>query len=265
MKRSRSLGLFVLLTLLSASSAALAQEANRNVCRSAYEDGQRLRRAKKLRAAIDMFIVCSRDPCPAAFQPECQRWTGEVQAELPTIVVDVRRGGAIDATAAVVVDGAPFVERVDGVARPLDPGDHEVRVSTGDRTVTRRILVVEGVKAQHFLFDFDPKPRSAAPPQRAAPSPLVWVLGGTGIAALGAYAFFGLRGLSQRDDVLACTPQCPQERVDDARRSLLLADIFLGTSVLALGGAAVLYLTRPMEAQPNDGALRALARGLLRF
>jgi len=242
-----------LLAVMLLAPAVHAEEPSKSVCRGAYEQGQRLRRAKKLMSAREQFVVCSRDPCPAAFQPECLRWLGEVQSELPTVVVDVRRGDAVVTAAEVRVDGALFASKIDGRAQPLDPGEHTIVVTLPDgATRTQTGTVVEGMMAQRFVLDFAPKP---PPPPARTTSPWVYVLGGTSAATLGGFAFFGITGLGQRSDVIACTSHCSSSDVDSARRSLVVADVFLGASVVALAGALTVYLvTRPRPAHARSAS-----------
>jgi hypothetical protein len=228
---------------------ARADDPSKSVCRTAYEQGQRLRRAKKLLSARDEFVVCSRAPCPTVFQPECLRWLGEVQSEVPTVVVDVRRGTGVESSAAdVLVDGAPFAKKIDGRAQPVDPGQHVFTVTLPDgKTHTQTSTVVEGVKAQRIVFDFAPRVVAPPPPPpEHGVSPWTYVLGGVTVAGLGSFGYFGLTGLHQRGQVIDCTQDCTQSDVDTARRSLLVADISLGVSVVALAGAITTYfLTRP--------------------
>ncbi len=238
----------LLAALLGAAPAVRAEETSKTVCRSAYEQGQRLRRAKRLLAARDELVICSRAPCPAVFQPECLRWLGEVQSELPTVVVDVRRDGDVEVTAADVrMDGAAFATRIDGRAQPVDPGEHSFTVTLPDgQTRTQKGTVVEGVKAQRFVFDFAPK---VLAPVTHGVSPWTYVLGGVTVAGLGSFGYFGLTGLHQRGEVIDCTHDCSESEVDTARRSLLLADVSLGVSVVALASALTVYfVTRPSSA-----------------
>jgi hypothetical protein len=240
----------VVATIAFAQPAA-AEPPDRATCHAAYEQGQRLRRGKKLLEARDKFVLCARDPCPAAFQGECARWLGEVSSELPTVVIEVRRRGAVAPDSRVLLDGQPFLDKIDGVARPVDPGPHEFKaIAAGGATLVRREPVLEGVKAQRFVFDVEPLESPPAPEKRGAPSPLVIGLGALGGVALVSFGYFGVTGLSKRSDVDACDPFCSQALVDDTRRSLLIADISLGVAVVALGSAAVLYFTQ--SARPSN-------------
>ena len=167
--------------------------------------------------------------------------------------------------AKIAIDGAPFVETIDGVARPVDPGPHEFRVTLASGgTLTRRETVVEGAKAQRFTFDFEPPAPPPPTPERPAPvatrhgppSPVAIGLAALGVAALGSFGYFGLTGLSQRSDIEKCDPNCSRHDVDEGQRTMLIADISLGVAVLALGGALVVYLTQPRVPVTHAGARR---------
>jgi hypothetical protein len=240
------------IAFLSAAAAAADDAPDKATCYEAYERGQRLRRAKKLLDARGDFMLCARAPCPAAFQPECAKWLGEVEEATPTVVVVVE-GMPKGARASVQIDGGPFAESVDGIARPLDPGIHEVRVTIGQDAIVQRATVVEGTKAQRIVLTLPSRDSGQAPVVRQSLSPWLVISGGVGVAALGSFAFFGIRGLSQRSDVLDCTPSCPQTEIDGARRSLLIADVSLGISAVALGAAAYLYLSSRSTDPPKTG------------
>lgn len=243
------------LVLAAAAGAALfvaapaRAEPDRAACDAAYQQGQRLRRSKKLLEAQERFLLCARDPCPRVFQPECVRWLDEVSAELPTVIVEVRRRGALVSSVRVLVDGAPFVETMDGVARAIDPGEHEIRVEVeGAEPRARRETVLEGVKAQRFVFEVEPAVAiDSAPRRRGPPSPLVIGLGALGGLALGGFGYFGISGLSQRSEIEKCTPHCLRGDVEAGQRTMLFADISLGVAVVALGGALVGYLLQAPE------------------
>jgi len=232
--------------LLAAPLVRAEVAPDKATCHKAYEQGQRLRRAKKLLEARRDFMLCARDPCPAAFQPECAKWLGEVDDQTPTVVVVVH-GMPVGARGSVQVDGRPFSESVDGIARPLDPGIHEVRVTVGDEELVHQATIVEGSKAQRIVLTLPAKEPAARPAARRPLSPVVIASGSVGVAALASFAFFGIRGLALRSDVLDCTPSCPQSEIDDARRRLLLADVSLGVSALALGLTAYLYFSHASD------------------
>jgi hypothetical protein len=103
------------------------------------------------------------------------------------------------------------------------------------------------------------------------------VLGGVGLAAVGAGAFFGWRYLSKNSDAKHTCPEsfaCPvdeiaahQELVDQARAARNLSYVGFGVGAAALAGAAVVLLTtggeRPVAAaaQTANGGFIATVSG----
>ncbi len=137
----------------------------------------------------------------------CDRWITEVEASTPSIVIR-----ALDATGhdvvdvRVSVDGAAFVERLDGTARPLDPGAHQMRYQReGSTPRMESLMVAEGEKDR--LITLRLSGDASAPPRIAAdqPSPvpnhtLPYLLIGAGVASLGAFAYLAISGQNQYDD-----------------------------------------------------------------
>lgn len=95
------------------------------------------------------------------------------------------------------------------------------------------------------------KPVPQEEPSHSGPSrpvPIVtYVLAGVGVVSLGVATGFMLNGVNVRKDLdrQECAPSCDSAQVDRARTSLLVADIFGIAGAAAIGGALVIYLTRP--------------------
>jgi hypothetical protein len=245
--------LAILLSALTMVSAhARADEPDKAACHGAYEQGQRLRRGKKLIEAREKLLLCARDPCPAVFQPECAKWLGELDAEVPTVVVALE--GKVEGDGAhVLVDGAPFSPQVDGIARPIDPGPHEFVIETDRVRIAQKATIVEGEKAQRVVVTGVAGSGAERPPgpERPVP-PLAIGVGALGVAALGTSAVFGLIGLGQKSDIDKCTPNCTLDDVHSARRTFLVSDVALGVGLVAVGAAVVLYVTRPTQAAESS-------------
>jgi hypothetical protein len=178
----------------------------------------------------------------------------------------------------VTRDGVPLGEATWGSAVPVDPGDHVVQA-----TADRKKPLVNSVRVDpHGDRQTVPIPAlddEASPPPVTRPAPQtqvsaeggqvrdgmapspppvvrrpipfsVYVLGGIGAAALGSFAYFGLAGRSEYFDLKAsCGPDCTKSTVSSAHTKLLVADVSLGISLIALGSAAYLYLARPSTAE----------------
>jgi hypothetical protein len=94
---------------------------------------------------------------------------------------------------------------------------------------------------------------SSEPAKGPVPT-LAWVLGGAGLAALGAALYFEVKRNNDLDTLQnGCgqTHSCMQDDVDAARAKQTFAEVSLGVGVVALGAAAYLFLSRPSAAPAN--------------
>jgi hypothetical protein len=249
--------------LLLGLSPARAEAQTKQACYDAYEQGQRLRRAGQLRRARENLLVCARDPCSLVFQPECVGWLAEVDRVQPTLVVDVRDRGAAITQVVVRVDGEVLATKLDGREMPVDPGEHSFRVElpTGT-TMEKREVVLEGEKARRLVFEIpkEPaKPARDAPLAEAPPFPWGGVLSSAAAGlSIAGFAYFGLTGLARRSTLDACGLYCNRSDIDYTRTHFVIADVFLGVSVIALGAATYLWLrwARTPTTEPRSAASR---------
>ncbi len=272
------------LALLAAPRIASADTpADKPACIAAYENGQRLQRDHALLEARAELLVCSRDPCPKAFQAECVGWLGEVDRAMPSVVLGARTPEGRDLVdVKVFVDARPFALRLDGKALEIDPGEHVFRfVPQRGQPLEQRVVIREGEKAREWtvvLREAAPGPaptpaqataspagaastEAGPPPAPSRPIPVVaYVLAGVGAVALGSFAYFGLSGRSEQSNTLdSCKPACSPSQRDDVLQKYIIADVSLGISVVALAAAAVVVLTRP--SRPNPVSAFAVAPG----
>jgi len=242
-------------------SRAIADETDtKATCKSAYEQGQRLRKSGALRKSRTNLLVCARDPCPAAFQPECVQWLAEVEKLLPSVVVEaVGADGAPQSNVRVLIDGEVLAERLDGKSLEVDPGVHVFRFEPeGKKAIEQKLLIVEGEKSRKLHIEIEPKgtPVEAPKPEEPKKSSVVpWVLGGVGVLALGSFAYFGATGLSKRGELDDCTPYCKQDDIDSVRRKFLIADVSLGVGVVALGVATFMLVSSPSTEPKKDATV----------
>lgn len=191
--------------------------ADTEACLDAYDGNQRLRRAGELRAARAQLLVCSQTACPDPIRKECMRWLAEVDAAMPSVVFAAQDASGHDLGAVrVEVDGVVVLEKLDGRAIALDPGERTVRwTSTSGSTVERRVVIREAQKRRLIEVQFAPEPTvDAASPASSASSASsnakvqsspaerddhrevpteAWVFGGIGAAGLASFVFFGWR------------------------------------------------------------------------
>jgi len=234
------------------SSPAASFAADTNVCVSSYEQSQSLRRVGKLRDARQRALECARDVCPAVLSRDCQRWATELETSIPTVIFDVRGLAGEEITKVTVfIDDKKLVDRLDGKAMEVEPGTHKFRFVPKElKGASKEVSVTirEGEKYRKISSSFEDKAAAQASISRPIPT-AAYVFGGIGIAGLAAGTFFGLRGLSQKNDLDSCKPQCSPSDVDSMSRNYAIADIAFGVGVVSGVAAVYLYLTRPASVE----------------
>jgi hypothetical protein len=245
---------------------ALAQE--KSVCLDAHGEAQRLRKQGKLRRAREKLAECARATCPALVQKDCTPWMAEVEAEQPSVVLAVRDPAGRDVTEVrVLLDGEPWTSTLDGRPLDVDPGEHLLHLElAGGEATDAHVVVRTGEKSRVLHLDF---PRAGAPvapvkapgseprpPASLSISAAPIIVGGVGVLALGAWAYFGLSGKARESELArTCAPSCAQHEIDNLHRTYLAADISLGAGIVALGVATWLALTGGPGNAPRPSAL----------
>jgi hypothetical protein len=256
-----------LLTALSQSGSASAQGTtdDKRACAEASEEAQLRRIHNKLRGAREELLLCARDVCPPLVKHDCDQWLAEVDASMPTIVVSaVDRQGHDAGDVRVEVDGGPFLQKLDGNATAIDPGEHAMRfVHEGDPDIQQKIIVREGEKNRQVSVQFG-LPAGPAKPQPAtvsverekavpgARSPAVPVLAysllGVGAVALGISSYFEIDQLDSYSSLkngCSLRNNCTQEQVNAIANERVYAGVFLGVGIAAAGTGVILLVTRP--------------------
>jgi hypothetical protein len=263
--------LLLCVPLLLSAIAPRARADGRDKCLGPYGEGQELRREGRLRAAREVFRTCARDACPPAVRVDCAQWGTEVSSAVPTVIVRAKdeRGQDV-AGVRVLVDGDPVASYEDGRPFELDPGAHSVRVEAGLRATDVQIVAREGEKARTIsvtLRDLTHAEPTRAEPTRAEPMPeararpvppLVWVFGAIGVAALGSFATFGLLGFEKHASLReSCAPRCTSAEEAPVRVDYAIGDVSLAVSIVSLGVATWLFLTRPDAPRPSPSSASA--------
>jgi hypothetical protein len=224
-------------------------------CLSAHTEAQRQRKDGKLRASHDQLLICGREACPRVVRAECGAWIVEVEALMPSIVIALRAPDGSDIrNARVTIDGALALTALDGRDLQLDPGPHTIKIeASGFETIEREVILAEREKARSLTFSAS----ASSPPQVAPAAPVVpepaprssstapFVALGIGVVGLGVFGTFGLMGRAEYFDVRdRCAPRCTSDDVASVRTDWVVADVALAASVVALGVASYLFLTR---------------------
>lgn len=260
--------LVALMVLAGSSTSQLAHADGPALdCPSASEEGQRLRDKNKYSDARAMFRACSQPSCPAIVRKDCAKWLAEIDETQPSIVIAAQDAAGTDLAAVkVLVDDRQVASKVDGSSIPVDPGEHALRVEApGHAPLTQRLIVRVSEKNRlvRVVFQDGAKPAvtapvgpprptaeapTAEPPKRSGPPVLAIVLTGVGVVALGSFGYFGLTSKSDLSKLRSdCAPFCDKSQLDDVKSRMLIADVSLGVGIVALGVAAVLFVTRGSE------------------
>lgn len=87
----------------------------------------------------------------------------------------------------------------------------------------------------------DEQPEPPAPQQHGGPGALPFVLGGVGIASIGAGVLFNVWGNNDNDALSQCSPDCSHASVKHVKTLYSLADISFGVGIASLGVATYLF------------------------
>jgi hypothetical protein len=251
----------LVLSFVSERGAFATGEDDKVACANAYTEGQRLRSRGALISARDKLRSCTRSVC-TKLQADCVQWVGDLDRAIPSVVLRAVDGSGKDLEGVQVkLDDKLMVDHLDGRAIDVDPGAHVFRFE-GSSMVPADVHIVlgEGEKARSVLATMrrpglSQEPDRARPPQRSEyDRPIPWpafLFGGIGTAGLVSFGYFGLSGRAESMNLESCGRSCSPSDVSATREKLVLADVSLGISVLALAAAAYVVLTRPVVAVPR--------------
>jgi hypothetical protein len=236
-------------------------------CAAAYEASQEQRASGKLRDARKSLVTCSQAGCKDFIKKDCAKWLAEVDSALPTVVFGAKQNDKDLTDVRVKLGDEVLAESLDGKAIPMDPGTYEFVFENKDGTSKQvKFVVKEGQKSQNVAADFSvEKPEggessggegaSISTADKPSNKTLAYVLMGVGVLGVAGFAYFGLSGNSEKDD-LACADSktCTDDDLDPIKQKYLLADISLGVGVVSLAVGTYLLVTSPKKtaAPPTD-------------
>lgn len=205
---------------------------------------KKLSRFDRVQTHLRRYLVEGADVLTAEDKARAQALIAEAHAFTSDITFDVAPAGA-----SIELDGLVLDDTARSEGLPVLAGTHSVRVR--NEGFVERTYVFRAVPPQPFQVKLElevapsppssPQPAPPFAPADAAPEPArsgrnawPWVIGGAGVAALGAGAYFGVRALEDAD-----------ARDQSALRThAWLADIGLGAGIVGLGVALYLGLTQ---------------------
>jgi len=267
------------LAWITAASPAGAADPTTADCLTANNSSIDLRNSHRLREARAQLLVCGATSCPSDIRKECLQHVDEVNAQIPTIIFEVKDASGRDLSAVkVTMDGQPLVDRLEGTALSVDPGEHTFLFETaGQPPVTKQLVLREAQKERHEAVTFGaagatPPPQPEQPLLPAAQTPRSpWrapqvpqtsgarlglqrtvglVSAGVGVVGLVVGSVFGAMVLSKKSDAQnACPNACSnQHGVDlwnDAASSGNLATAFFVVGAVGIAAGATLWFTAP--------------------
>jgi hypothetical protein len=260
---------FALVVVASLSLGHSALAATKAECVKANADGQAATLDGKFSLARDLLRKCTVDTCPRLVRSDCVERINALDRVQPTIVFDVKDGSGADiVNVAVTVDGAPLLDRLSGVAVPIDPGEHEVVLTApSEAPVKRKIVIKEGEKdrRERVVIGSPPPPVAvAAPPPPAGlgtAKVLGLVSGGVGVGAIIVGSIFGAQTFSAVSDQAkvcggpgaACSnhSQAVTDHTTASTDAVVSTVAFVAGGVLLAGGAALFFASRPPDARTS--------------
>jgi hypothetical protein len=273
--------------LLIAQHGTVLAEPTTSDCLNANDRSIALRNQHQLRASRSQLLICATPSCPQEIREECVRRVAEVNAQLPTIVFEVRDLHGNDLSAVMVaLDGRPWVDRLDGTALQIDPGEHQFVFKTLDGpSLTRRWIIREGEKGRRELVVLGsrqtsqgsaPPPPSYAASLRGKSDPTAAVdtgsshgaqrvigviVAGLGVAGLGIalYEQVVAHSRASSSQSAADSPNSKlratsNELYQQANQAQTYAIIFGAAGAVALGTGLVLFITGLGDSDTHETA-----------
>ncbi|HWO14110.1 MAG TPA: hypothetical protein VNN80_31615 [Polyangiaceae bacterium] len=272
--------LFGSLALLPGAALVLFPRAARaqapDATCEAVERTEAMRNEGHFRKARALLLECVNAQCDGDVRRGCATTLQKLDAETPSIVVRATEPAGNDLTEVSVSLGEDqLVTTLDGMAIPVDPGEHTFTFRrAGEPPVVETLTIARGEKFRPIDVvigaspALEPAGPESAPPVAAAGSSERAVATGTligvGVVSLGGFAWLGARARSGENDLESCDPACSEGRVDSVEKRYVLANVSLGVSVLAFGAATWLLLTAPSDettAEDHGLAIGADGRG----
>jgi hypothetical protein len=271
-RRGHVLSLALSVGLAAGLSAGFARaDVTKAQCIDANAKGQDLRRNAHISAAREQFRACADPACPALVRDDCAKRLDEADRAQPTVVFDAKDGSGHDLSAVkVTVDGRPLVDKLDGTAVQVDPGEHEFTFTTaGEAPVTEKLVIKESAKERHESLTIGAAPPSPASVDAAGVSPtarggmgtqkkIALGVGAVGVAGVALGSVFGILTASaissQKSDCQSAT-NCPRYAQAASDHSTWGTDgtvstVAFGAGAVLIASGVVLWLAAP---HPADG------------
>ena len=244
----------------------VAQSADeKKQCVTDYVAGQRSRNARDFVTAKKHFLACAQVQCHANIRKDCATWLSEVGQDSSSIVIAAQYKG-IDVTAVrVYLDENLLTDGLDGRALEVNPGKHTLRFESDTYEKSEQVVLIrEGERNRGVAVSLrkigegsSDSNKSYATYRKDVPV-LSYILGGVGVAGVGMFAGFGLKGMNGKSELdrLACKPNCDATKTASIKRDFVVADVGLAIGIASLGTAAILLFTRGYEQRLQVGSTK---------
>lgn len=265
----RAFALSVVVSCALFGRSARAQSAD--VSCEAVERTESLREGGGYREARARLLECVNAQCGGDVRRRCATTLQKLDAVTPSIVVRADDGNGNDVLdVAVSLGDEPLMSSLDGMAVPVDPGEHRFVFSrSGYEPVTRTLTINQGEKFRAIDVSIGSGPAPAAPLELGASRPASMSsarlaggisLIGVGVVGLAGFTWLGLKARSREESLQRqnCKPFCDEGLVDSLETRYVLANVSLGVGVLSLGAATWLLLSGWSSgdvAQPVDAGV----------
>jgi hypothetical protein len=232
--------LAVLAVFLDARIVLADGERDFQACASAFEEAQRLKKKGRLVAASDQATACAAATCPSEIVGECTKLRESIDEALPTIVVAAEHDGQDVAAAKLLIDGRVVAERLDGLPKRLDPGNHVIRVVPDAPELAPRettITVRSGERNRRVELGWQQPMQGEASSIGFVPAAVAFALGGAGIVVGATTGILALTGNSDLEERCSSVSSCPADAEEDIDRVNTLAVV--STTGFVVGGIGI--------------------------
>lgn len=254
------------------TSTSRAQAPGSDASCEAVEQTESMRADGQYRKARALLLECVNAQCGGDVRRRCAAALQKLDAITPSIVVRAEDPAGNDLTdVAVSLGEERLVSSLDGMAIPVDPGEHRfVFTREGHTPVVQTLTIEQGQKFRAIDVEIGSEPSLALPPASESSSAAsgsseravaAATLIGVGLVGVASFTVLGLRARSGEEALERCKPNCSEGRVESVEMRYLLANVSIGVSALALGAATYLLLSGPSNDSVADPAERGLAIG----
>jgi hypothetical protein len=216
---TRAFALTLIGSFFSASAARAQAPAGDASC-EAVEQTEATRAEGQYRKARALLLECVNAQCGGDVRRRCAATLQKLDAVTPSIVVRAEDPSGDDLTdVAVSLGDERLVSSLDGMAIPVDPGEHRfVFTRQGQTPVVQTLTIEQGQKFRAIDVVIGSAPTLALPPAvESSPegdsgssdrAVAAATLLGVGLIGVTSFTVLGLRARSGEEALERCKPNC---------------------------------------------------------